>query len=233
MEDALLRKADVCIVTQESLLERRKKLCPNTFCVPNGADTDLFRSVAMDEIPAPSMIENIPHPRLAFVGHIQYWVDLKLIRYIAEHKPDWNIILIGPVHPLADAGDIKGLRNIHSLGRQTQSEIPRLLKGVDVCLNPYKKDDVATHASPLKLYEYLAAGKPVVSTEMPEARKFAPDVRVASSYSEFLCECEQVVTSLPEPADAVTRRMESASKHSWKNRFAAVNQILTDSLIRP
>ena len=226
MEDSLLRKVAACVVTQESLLPRRKALCANTSCVPNAADIESFAAAAASKDPTPPAIDSLPRPRLCFVGHIQYWVDLKLIRFIADRHPEWSIVLIGPVHPLADSGDIKGARNIHELGRQPQADIPRLLKGVDICLNPYKADDVATHASPLKLYEYLAAGKPVVSTEMPEARKFGADVRVAATKEAFLKACEDALTTLPEPVAAVERRIEAAAKHSWKNRFAAVNEIL-------
>jgi glycosyltransferase involved in cell wall biosynthesis len=230
MEDSLLKKVDLCIVTQESLLPRRARLCPQTFCVPNGADTELFRSVAESAEAPSAALATIPHPRLAFVGHIQYWVDLKLIRYIADRRPDWHLILIGPIHPLADGKELRGSNNIHTLGRQPQSEIPRLLKGVDVCLNAYKRDEVATHASPLKLYEYLAAGKPVVSTDMPEAHKFADDVRIATSNEDFLRACDDAIRTLPESQDVISRRIAAASTHSWRNRFSTVNEILQKAL---
>lgn len=232
MEDDLLRKADVTIVTQESLLPRREALCKNTFCVPNGADTDLFASIALDNSKPPAILEAISHPRIGFVGHIQYWVDLKLIRYLAEKRPDWSFVLIGPVHPLADAAAVKGQANIHLLGRQPQSEIPRFLKGVDLCLNPYKADDVARHASPLKLYEYLAAGKPVVSTEMPEAHRFGNDVLIASSYDDILANCDRALATLPESRDVIETRIRNASQHSWQHRFARVNEIVAATLSR-
>jgi glycosyltransferase involved in cell wall biosynthesis len=230
MEDSLLKKVSLTIVTQESLLPRRARICKQVFCVPNGADTDLYRRVVEDSEPPAPLLQHLRRPRLGFVGHIQYWIDLKLIRYLAERRPEWSIVLIGPMGPLADSGELKGLPNIHLLGRQPQAEIPRLLKGVDLCLNPYKRDDVAIHASPLKLYEYLAAGKPAVSTEMPEAHKFGNHVLIGTSYEEFLSRCEQVLASLPEPRDVVQSRMQLAAEHSWTNRFAEVNRIVSESL---
>jgi glycosyltransferase involved in cell wall biosynthesis len=230
MEDELLHKCNVAIVTQESLLPRRQKICPQTFCIPNGADTELFARIAADGSRIPEVIDRIPRPRFGFVGLIQYWVDLKLIGFIARNRPDWSIVLIGPLHPLADAADIKDLRNIHLIGKQPQAEIPRLLKGIDVCLNPYKPDDVAKHASPLKLYEYLAAGKPVVSTEMPEARKFETVVRIAREYPEFLEQCIQAIKNLPEPQSVIESRLASVSDHSWKNRFARVNEVVSAAI---
>jgi glycosyltransferase involved in cell wall biosynthesis len=226
MEDSLLRKVDLTIVTQENLLPRRAAICKNTFCIPNGADTELFRKIALDGSPPPSILKTIPHPRLGFVGHIQYWIDLKLIRYLAERKPGWSFVLIGPVGPLAETSAVKGLANVHFLGRQPQSEIPRLLKGIDVCLNPYKSDDVANHASPLKLYEYLAAGKPVVSTDMAEAHKFSNEVAIAVSREEFLALCVRVLASMPETPATIQRRMNLTDEHSWKNRFREVNRVL-------
>ncbi len=225
MEDALLKKVDVTIVTQENLLPRRAALCPQTFCVPNGADVDLFRQVALDDSPIPPVLEKLPQPRLGFVGHIQYWIDLNLIAFLAGRRPNWSFPLVGPVGPLAETGPVKNLANVHFLGRQPQSEIPRFIKGFDVCLNPYRMDDVASHASPLKVYEYLAAGKPVVSTDMPEARKFPNDIRIGDSYESFLAHCDTVINSLPEPQDTIPRRINLASRHSWQNRFDEVNRI--------
>jgi glycosyltransferase involved in cell wall biosynthesis len=226
MEEALLKKVDLCIVTQETLFPRRSALCANTFVVPNGADTDLFSRIATDSSASPQIMDRIPNPRLGFVGHIQYWVDLKLIRYLANRRPSWNFVLIGPVHPMADRSQIHGVPNIHLLGRQPQSEVPRLLKSVDICLNVYKADDVASHASPLKLYEYLAAGKPIVSTDMPEARKFQEFVSVAGSYEQFLEKCDQMLDNLPEPETVIQKRIQIAAQHSWERRFAEVNALL-------
>ena len=232
MEDSLLKKADLTIVTHQNLLDRRKAICKDTFCVPNGADTNLFGSIALDESPAPPLLADIPRPRIGFVGHIQYWIDFKLIRFLAERKPEWSFVLVGPVGPLADTGPVKSLRNVRFLGRQPQNDVPRFLKGIDVCLNPYHTGELANHCSPLKLYEYLAAGKPIVSTEMPEAHKFGEDVRVGKSYDEILAKCEVIVEGLPEPRSCVEARISRARQHSWTNRFAQVNEIV-EQVLRP
>lgn len=226
MEDSLLRKVDVTFVTQENLLARRAALCKNTFCVPNGVDIDLFLSVSQGNSPPSSKIDRLPRPRLGFVGHIQYWIDLELIRYLAERRPHWSFVLIGPVAPFVRIDRLKNLPNVHFLGRKPQSEIPTLLKEVDVCLNPYFTGELADNCSPLKLYEYLAAGKPIASTEMPEARKFPNDIAVGVSYEDFLRKCEALLGGLPEPASTVQHRIDTASAHSWKNRFEQVNAVV-------
>jgi glycosyltransferase involved in cell wall biosynthesis len=230
MEDDLLRKATATIVTHENLLPHRSKLCPATFHVPNAADVRAFRQAALSVLETPKDIESIPAPRFGFVGHIQYWVDLKLIRFLAEQKPGWSFVLLGPISPLARVRELKHLNNVHLLGRKKQSEIPAYVQSMTCCLNPYITGSLADHCSPLKLYEYLAAGKPVVSTEMPEARKFPGSVRVGASYTEFLSACEAVLRSLPESKGIIEKRLETASEHSWQNRFQALNGVLAGVL---
>jgi len=225
MEDELLRKVDLTIVTQENLLPHRMKFCPNTICIPNGADVDKFKPASLKLLAAPEDMKRIPHPRLGFVGHIHYWIDLKLIRFLAEQRPNWSFVLVGPVAPLADIRAVRGLRNVHLTGRKSGSDIPAYVQEMDCCLNPYVTGDIAENCSPLKLYEYLAAGKPIVSTDMPEARKFADIVLIAHSYSDFLEKCESLL-QLPQSSAWVARRTQVAAEHSWISRFEALNAAL-------
>jgi glycosyltransferase involved in cell wall biosynthesis len=112
------------------------------------------------------------------------------------------------------------------IGQKPHAEIPAYIKAMDCCLNPYVTGELADHVSPLKLYEYLAAGKPVVSSAMPEAYKFRPHVRIANSYEMFLSECDAVLSCIPEPDDTVQQRLELANTHSWEQRFQALEDTL-------
>src|SRR5262249_46019668 len=107
MEEELLRKVQLTIVTHENLLPRRRELCSNSFCVPNGADVEAFGAPSGE----PAELSAIPRPRLGFVGHIHYWIDLELLRYAALSKPQWSFVLIGPTNPLAKTGLVKSLPN--------------------------------------------------------------------------------------------------------------------------
>src|SRR5262245_60717868 len=178
MEEALLLKVQLTIVTHDKLLPRRAAICARTICIPNAADIDNFKRAASNDVPVPPDIAKIARPRFGFVGHIHYWIDLKLIRFLAQRRPDWSFVLIGPTHPMAGAQELKGVPNVHFIGQKPRGEIPAYMKAMDCCLNPYIPGELAEHVSPLKLYEYLAAGKPVVSSEMPEAYKFRPHVRI-------------------------------------------------------
>jgi len=232
MEDDLLRRVRFAIVTQENLLPHRASICPNTFCVPNAADVALFTDAAFGRMEIPEDIARIPGPRLGFIGHIQYWIDLKLIRFLAEQRPDWSFVLVGPTAPLARLDVIKRLSNVHLLGRKPEELIPAYLQAFDCCLNPYVMGPLANYCSPLKLYEYLAAGKPVVSTDMPEARKFPGDVDIASTYEEFLRFCDYRISNLPESRQAIEMRLKIATPHSWQTRFTQINYILDEVLER-
>jgi glycosyltransferase involved in cell wall biosynthesis len=232
MEDDLLRKVRMTIVTQENLLSHRAALCSNTFCVPNGADLAPFRDAALGKTRVPDDLARLPQPRLGFVGHIHYWIDLKLIRFLAEQRPNWSVVLVGPASPMAQMSEVKGLPNIHLLGRKPQNEIAAYIQGFDCCLNPYMTGALADHCSPLKLYEYLASGKPVVSTEMPEARKFPGLVDVASTYGEFLRQCEARIEEPPLDSVQLEARLAVAAPHSWSARFAEINRLL-DRVLEP
>lgn len=226
MEDELLKKVNLTIVTQEKLLPHREAVCARTFCIPNGADVAQFRQAALGLLKVPEDIDRIPRPRLGFLGHIQYWIDFELIRFLAERKPEWSFVFVGPAGPLARKGLVKSLKNVHFLGRRPQQDVPPYVQGMDCCLNPYVTGPIAEHASPLKLYEYLAAGKPIVSTEMPEARKFEGVVRIAKSYDEYLDHCMAVIASLPEPRSAIEKRTDILAHHSWEIRFKELNAVL-------
>jgi glycosyltransferase involved in cell wall biosynthesis len=232
MEDELLRKVDLTVVTQENLLPHRRSLSPNAVCIPNGADVEKFVPAAEGRLPVPDDLRNIPSPRLGLVGHIHYWIDLKLIRYLAEKRPNWSFVLIGPVAPLANVQQIRKLPNVHLLGRRAAAEIPAYLQAMDCCLNPYVVGELSENCSPLKLYEYLAAGKPVVSTDMPEARKFPTVVRVAQDYQDFLTHCQSVVDDLPAKAFETQRRLDLAAEHSWSSRFVKLNKVLDETFFK-
>ena len=226
MEDRLLQKVRLTIVTHENLMARRARLCRDTFCIPNAADVTLFRDAALGRLQLPDDVARIPGPRVGFVGYIQYWIDLNLVSFLAEQRPGWSFVLVGPISPLANLERVKRHRNVYLLGRKPEPEIPAYLQAFDCCINPYVTGSLANHCSPLKLYEYLASGKPVVSTDMPEARKFNGEVDVASSYEDFLKLCSYRIAGSPEAESAIEGRLKIVASHSWENRFEQLNVLL-------
>jgi len=154
-----------------------------------------------------------------------YWLDFDLLRSLALARPQWSFAFVGPVGRLADVDKIR-LPNVHLLGRKPYEDVPAYVKGFDVCLNPYLMDETAANCSPLKLYEYLASGRPVVSTDMPEARKFQDVVGIGETHAEILARLEEALGSEATSPAAVARRLAAALPHSWDHRFANTEQVL-------
>jgi glycosyltransferase involved in cell wall biosynthesis len=173
----------------------------------------------------PNDIARLPHPVIGFLGSVMYWLDFDLLRALALARPDWSFAFVGPVGRLAAIDKIR-LPNVHLLGRKPYEDVPAYVKGFDVCLNPYLMDETAKNCSPLKLYEYLASGRPVVSTDMPEARKFQEVVGIGQTPAEILDHIEAALRPEATAPDAVARRLAIALPHSWDQRFASAERVL-------
>lgn len=226
LEKCLLERVDVVIVTHENLYKSKKGIAQDIYLIPNGAEVEHFKKASLAETPIAPEMEKLPMPIIGFLGAVQYWIDLDLIRYLAVSEPGWSIVLIGPIGRLAKIGKIKYLPNIHLLGRKDYVSLPSYLKAWDVCINPYILDETAMNCSPLKLYEYLATGKPIVSVDMPEARKFDGLVEIAGNYEGFLKKIRQILDNLPENSAIIDARIEAVKAHSWNHRFSELEKIL-------
>ncbi|MEO6734487.1 MAG: glycosyltransferase family 1 protein [Ferruginibacter sp.] len=165
-ERLLFQKADVVFTGGNNLYEAKKKLHPNVHAFPSSIDKEHFqkaRSLAEDY---PDQ-QAIPHPRLGFFGVIDERFDIELIRQAAELRPDWQFILIGPVVKI-DPHSLPRNQNIHYLGSKTYNELPGYLSGWDIALIPFAINESTQYISPTKTPEYLAAGKPVISTPITD-----------------------------------------------------------------
>ncbi len=231
MEHSLLDKVDLLIVTAQGLLESKQVYVKRAVLVPNAAEVSHFATVADPALPIAESLQAVQHPTVGFLGSVQYWIDTELLAEIAEKHPDWTVILVGPVGILANVEPLEKLPNVLFTGRVPYAEVPQYVKAFDVCLNPYHMDDVAEHCSPLKLYEYLATGKPVVSVNMPEVHQFRDLIAVAYDRAEFVRLVEETVSSLAEQSiEAITARMQEAHHHTWDKRFETVTAALAKML---
>jgi glycosyltransferase involved in cell wall biosynthesis len=168
-ETDLLVRADICFVTAEHLLETRRRVNPNTFYFPNVADFEHFAAARAPATAVPDDLARLPRPRIGFVGAISgYKLDLALIRAIAEAHPEWSIVLIGPVgegDPWTDVAALQGLPNLHLLGPRPYATLPAYLKGFDAAMLPAAQNAYTRAMFPMKFFEYLAAGCPVVGSD--------------------------------------------------------------------
>jgi len=168
----------------------------------------------------------IPHPIIGVVGTLQYWIDFQLLRDIALARPEWSLVLIGPRGRLGRLDLVEGLPNVHVLGRRPYDTVPSYVKAFDVCLNPYVLDGTAENCSPLKLYEYVASGKPVVSVDMPEARQFGDAVLVGRGLDDMMAKIEQAMDPSVNTLKSVSARMGAALPHSWSTRLQNMEDVL-------
>jgi glycosyltransferase involved in cell wall biosynthesis len=178
-EQELLKRVDATFAINHALASAKRETCPETFVSPHGVDHALFARALEAETEIPADLVAIPGPRIGFYGTLREWVDFELIAHIARARPEWSIVLIGT--QLADTSMLRGLRNVHLLGQRRHDELPAYCKGFDVGLIPYVLDDRMPFVNPLKLREYLSAGLPVVSTAVPEVKRYSHLCHIADA----------------------------------------------------
>jgi len=226
LERRLIEKADLVIVTHDNLRRSKEALARSIHVIPNGAEVEHFKRAALAETPPAPEMSRYAKPIIGFLGAVQYWIDFDLIRHIALARPTWSLVLVGPVGRLARVDKVRDLPNVHLLGRRKYEDLPSFLKAWDVCINPYILDETAENCSPLKLYEYLASGRPIVSVDMPEARKFEGLLDIALDYDDFVRKIDRILQDPAEQERRATLRIEAAAPHSWDQRFAALEEVL-------
>lgn len=167
-EIELLQRADVVFTGGQSLYELKRTQHPKVSSFPSSVDVPHFRGAREPQAEPPDQAA-IPHPRLGFYGVIDERMDLELLAGIAASRPDWHLVIIGPTVKI-DADVLPDNDNIHYLGSKSYDELPTYLSGWDVAILPFAQNDATRFISPTKTPEYLAGGKPVVSTSIRGAR---------------------------------------------------------------
>jgi len=226
LERDLLARASVVFTGGFSLYEAKRRQHQNAHPFPSGVDVAHFRP-ARQSLPEPSDQQSIPHPRLGFYGVIDERLDQPLLAELAALRPDWQIILIGPVAKV-DPTALPQAANIHYLGSKPYDALPAYLSGWDVALMPFARNDATRFISPTKTPEYLAAGRPVVSTPIVDVVRHyghAKGVRIAATAPEFAAAVEEALHLAREPdrwRDEVDDLLAAAGWDSIWERMAAL-----------
>jgi glycosyltransferase involved in cell wall biosynthesis len=224
-ERALLAKVDAVFAINHALADAKRRVNPRTFVSPHGVDHAMFARALDPATEIPADLAALPEPRLGFYGTIRNWVDLDLIAAIARFRPRWSIVLVG--QQLDDASILRGLHNVHLLGRRPHAMLPGYCKGMSVGMIPYRIDERMTFVNPLKLREYLSAGLPVVATPVPEAARYAHlGVRVAETPAEFIGAVERAL--LDDDPAARRARSDAMADETWSARVAVVTRTLEE-----
>ncbi len=198
MEQNLIRQSDIVLASAEKLYMTKRSLHPRTYWVPHGVDTEHFRQAQAETTTIAPELQGIKGPVVGFWGLIHEWIDLELIKAIAERHPEWTIALVGKAGVSCDI--LRSLPNVHLTGTRPYSALPSFAKGFTAAILPFKVNRLTENVNPIKLREYLAAGLPVVSTPLPEVRHYAGVVRIGRTHDEFIHELELAVHETGEDA---------------------------------
>ena len=174
----------------------------------------------------PAEADGLAKPVIGYFGSLHEWIDFELIEWLAVQKPSWTFLLVG--HVATDASRLRALPNVLLVGPQPYETLPCWAKAFDVAIIPYRLNRQVQNANPLKLREYLATGKPVVSVPNPEIRKFSEWVRLANNREEFLAEIQAALAF--ETTGASRARIAAVSDQSWDQRIADVLSRVCDTL---
>jgi len=233
MEQQLAQRADLVFVTSPTLLERKRPLNERIFLIPNAVDYKAFAAVLESGAPPPADVATVPSPIAGYVGAVNDKVDLALLAQVARSCADWSLVIVGPITVADEEGQraletLHTLPHVHFLGRKTVEEVPRYIAACDVCLLPYRINEWTRNIDSLKLYEYLACGKPVVATDVPAAQRFSEVVRIATTETEFITSISAV---LNEDSPALqAKRQRVAAQHTWDRRVASLSATIAKRL---
>jgi glycosyltransferase involved in cell wall biosynthesis len=227
MERALLEKADLVVVSAESLRKSKRPYNPHTVLVRHGVQYEHFARALDPHTIVPADVASLPKPVIGYFGLMaDDWIDVPLLAKVAQRFAHGSLVLLGKV--TTDMSAVSALPNVHLLGRKPFEELPAYCKGFDVALNAFPINDVTLNANPLKVREYLAAGLPVVSSRIPEVEVLGDRVHVADDHEGFLAAIEEALRD-PGPK---RERSDSMRGETWRGRYDELRAHLADVGIR-
>jgi glycosyltransferase involved in cell wall biosynthesis len=226
LDDDLTRRADVVFVAPRALVESKRLLNPNVYFSPHGVDFELFSQAANATTEPAEDARALKHPVIGYFGTIGEFIDFDLIAYLAESRPDWTFLLVG--FAAADVSRLKKYPNVVFVGPKPYETLPRWAKVFDVAIYAHQVNRQTRHSNPLKLREYLATGKPVVSVVTPETACFAEFVYLAETREAYLMAIEQALRE--DAAELRRKRMDAVAGVSWDARFQETTAVVEKML---
>jgi len=228
-ETRFAARADLVLASAPELVRRMREISDNVLEAPNVADTALFATALEHDAAHPSdpAIAALPSPRLVFTGAISaVKLDIALLTELARARRDWSLALVGPVglgDPTTDASALTAEPNVHLLGPRPYEGLPAVLRGAEVGLIPYVRSELTDSIFPMKVYEYLAAGLPVVATPLPALAEVEQVVKAPDAAS-FQAAIERELAA--DGPDVRVQRSQEAASHSWDARMLEIAQAI-------
>lgn len=207
-ERDLLSKCDLVFTGTLQLRKRKEEYNRRIHFVQCGVESEHFSSAREVETALPQDVAALPRPVLGYFGLVDTRIDIAMLEEVASKRPGWTILLIGPAHIETSKP------NIRMIGTRDYKELPRYLRGFDICLIPFVLNENTRNLNPTKLLEYFAAGKPVITAPIPDVVELYPDlVEFASTAEEFIGAAERLLSG--EGEEKRNRRIKEATENSW------------------
>jgi len=227
LEPLLISKSDLAVANSVYLANYCKQYNEKAFYVGQGCDFELFTNPDLLYHP-----KDIPSqkPIIGYVGNLSSLrLDLDIIEHIATSKPEWNIVLVGPMDHDFQQSKLHHIPNVFFLGQKAIKELPGYINSFDVCINPQKLNKVTIGNYPRKIDEYLALGKPVVATQTEAMETFSNYVYLAQDKTEYIQYINQALNE--NDINIKKQRINFALSHTWENSvieiYKAINQVIT------
>jgi hypothetical protein len=222
-----IKSADLVLASATLIQKDLRQYRDDVLLIENAVEPSDFEKVTDFDPELQLVLKKITNGYAKVIGYygaIAEWMDFELLAYCAIKNPEYLFLLVGKTYP---GIKIPKMRNLISLNRISYRFLSQLLEFINVCMIPFKKNDITIHTSPVKMFEYLAAGKPVVSTDLPEVTKYSNVVYTAGTKEEFE---KQLHEAIKREGDIVYQRMakDVAVENSWGQRVRQVLHVLAD-----
>jgi glycosyltransferase involved in cell wall biosynthesis len=229
-EQLLISRADQVFIHSKALWEKKGHLNPRSMMVPNGVDYKSYSTPA-DE---PADLAPIPRPRIGYVGRVKKQVDFRIMKALAERHDNWSFVFVGPHEALGDqeviVKELSERRNVYMLGGKPVNELPAYTQHLDVCTMCYEMNDYTKFIYPLKLHEYLAAGRPVVGSPISALQEFRGTIALAETVDEWSKALREALTPESGGRSRVEARQSVARRYDWDVLVDGVARVIAERL---
>ncbi|HLL77064.1 MAG TPA: glycosyltransferase [Pyrinomonadaceae bacterium] len=221
-EPRLVRDCDLLVVTAQRLREKWHSRSGPAVLARNAVDFDFYA----ERYRPNALLRDCRAPVVGYYGAIAGWFDVGLVAHAARSRPDYTFVLLGGVFDV-DVSELESLPNVRLLGQQPYELMPQYLYHFDACLIPFRVNEITDATDPVKMYEYLSAGKPVVSVALAELEPFREYLYLAGGRDEFVAQLDRAVAE-SDPA-LPARRREFAARNSWPERYRTIAGALAEA----
>ncbi len=217
LENEAIRQADITLTTSKRLYEIKRNITDDVYYLPNAADIELFKKSVSEKYPKPAELRNCDKPIIGYTGNIDNRIDFDLLKKISLSHQDKTLALIGPIANKSIEKELLQYKNIILTGKKPLEKLPQYLQYFDCTIIPFKKNALTSGIYPLKINEYLAAGKPVVTTDFSEdIIDFSKVAHIAKSNDDFITHIHSCIQMNTQ--DKVQNRVMTAEKNTWEAR---------------